>query len=129
MRRPLSIQLFRPAGAIVVRSPTDESTTIHSVEDWYDFAPPMGRRKHWKDGRSAKEVAKAWCTVKGIAAPAELLALLRSHPSTFGFRLATVIPECRTHLRGESGGPRRHDLVLFGTASAGRVLVGVEAKA
>ena len=31
---------------------------INSVDDWYNFAPPQNSSLHWKDGRSAKELAK-----------------------------------------------------------------------
>jgi len=31
---------------------------IDTLEDWYKLAPPKKADAHWKDGRSAKEVAK-----------------------------------------------------------------------
>ena len=31
---------------------------INSVDDWYKYAPPMKKDIHWKDGKSAKELAK-----------------------------------------------------------------------
>ena len=40
---------------------------IHSVDDWLRFAPPEKGESHWKDGRSAKELAKAWFPTAGIA--------------------------------------------------------------
>ena len=30
---------------------------IKSVDDWYNAAPPKNPSLHWKDGRSAKELA------------------------------------------------------------------------
>ena len=31
---------------------------IKSIDDWYNAAPPKNPSLHWKDGRSAKELAK-----------------------------------------------------------------------
>ena len=31
---------------------------ITTVEEWYQFAPPKAKGKHWKDGRSAKSLAQ-----------------------------------------------------------------------
>jgi hypothetical protein len=119
---------FEPTGALTVRSPRDESQVIASVPEWFDYAPPLGGVRHWKDGRSAKEVAKAWCSATGICVPKNLLDLIRADPSTATFEAATAIPECPTHLRGERGGRRKHDVVIFGRAGNQAVLVGVEAK-
>jgi hypothetical protein len=33
---------------------------INSVEDWFRCAPPKMGKLHWKDGRSAKELAQSW---------------------------------------------------------------------
>ena len=33
------------------------SHEIRSVEDWFEYAPPKKGERHWKDGRSAKELA------------------------------------------------------------------------
>lgn len=119
---------FESSGGVVVRSPRNEEVIISSVEGWFDEAPPLGRRRHWKDGRSAKEVAKAWCASGTVAVPADLLTLVRAHRLTEAFEPATAIPECPTHLRGEAGGRRKHDLVILGMAASRRVLIGVEAK-
>lgn len=121
--------LFTVDGPPVVRAPLDPRVVITSVEQWRAHAGPKGGDKHWKDGRSAKEVAKAWCRPDGATAvPSELLALLRSHELTIDLEIATVIPEQRTPLRGERGGHRHHDLLLLGRARGKRVVVGVEAK-
>ena len=31
---------------------------IATLNDWFRFSPPMGGEKQWKDGRSAKELAR-----------------------------------------------------------------------
>jgi hypothetical protein len=107
-------------------APARPHQEITSLEQWRDFAPPFAGPKHWVDGRSAKETAKA-CCADGIAAPPALLALLDSHPCTSEMQVATVLPEWRTSLT-DRGGPRRHDLLLLGTARGQRTVVGVEAK-
>lgn len=33
---------------------------IHNLDEWFTFCPPEGKEAHWKDGRSAKEMAKFW---------------------------------------------------------------------
>ena len=38
---------------------------IKSVDDWYNAAPPKNPSLHWKDGRSAKELAKYMTSTKG----------------------------------------------------------------
>lgn len=121
--------LFVADGPPVVRAPLDPSVVITSVEQWRAHAGPKGGDDHWKDGRSAKEVAKAWCRPGGATAvPSDLLVLLRSHELTADLEIATAIPEQRTPLRGERGGHRHHDLLLLGRAQGKRVVVGIEAK-
>jgi hypothetical protein len=102
---------------------------IRSVDDWFRYAPPRMGSQHWKDGRSAKELAKAWLKTGVPRMPDELDALLRSHPAATGFVVETAMPEMITHLDNFRGGSRNHDLVLLGRSGEQRVLVSVEAKA
>jgi hypothetical protein len=115
----------------VIVSPRDESRRIRTVEEWFEWAPPLRGDYHWADNRSAKEVAKAWCRADGTTqVPAELQALLDSNQDLGRPRVATGIPESKTRLPDTPSGPRRHDLVLLTTDSqAARTLVGLEAKA
>ena len=48
---------------------------IKSVDDWYNAAPPKNPSLHWKDGRSAKELAKYMTSTKGYM-PKEIENLL-----------------------------------------------------
>jgi len=102
---------------------------IRSVDDWFRYAPPKMGSLHWKDGRSAKELAKAWLKTGVPRMPDELGSLLRSQPLTAGFVVETAIPEKTTVLDRFGGEPRNHDLVLLGHVGGRRVLVAVEAKA
>ena len=95
---------------------------INSVNDWYDAAPPKNPSLHWKDGRSAKELAKYMTSTKGYM-PKEIediLAKLGCNPNITFYGE----PEAVTTLEGRGGG-RHHDLLLV---QENEVVVGVEAK-
>lgn len=129
---PLNPSQFEPGGGgPVVVSPRDEKREVRSVEQWLEWAGPLRGEAQWADGRSAKEVAKAWLTQDGAAAvPPDLQALLDASASLGPIRVATVIPELPTPLGDVPRGSRRHDLVLLGVDRSGcRTLVAVEAKA
>ena len=102
---------------------------IESVDDWLRLAPPARGLAHWKDGRSAKELAKAWFASGAAQVPDELAALLKSHPATAALKLESGTPEVVTKLDNYRGAARHHDLVLVGRAAGVCTLVAVEAKA
>lgn len=101
---------------------------IKSVDDWFRFAPPKQGSKHWVDGRSAKELAKAWFRTGVAKIPNELQALLDSRAVTQGFVPDLAVAELVTSLDGFGEG-RNHDLVIVGHVESGKLLVAVEAKA
>ncbi|NGQ95118.1 hypothetical protein G3578_08055 [Brevibacillus sp. SYP-B805] len=107
---------------------SNDGNRITSINDWFAYAPPAKGALHWKDGRSAKELAKAWFRTGKAEIPAELAALLQSHPVTRHFRMKIGIPEKETILDDFKGSGRNHDLVLIGETPDDRVLVAVEAK-
>lgn len=95
---------------------------INSVDDWYSVAPPKSPSLHWKDGRSAKELAKYMTSTKGYM-PKEIediLVKLGCNPNITFYGE----PEAVTSLEGRGGG-RHHDLLLV---QENEVVVGVEAK-
>jgi hypothetical protein len=107
-----------------------ETPTIRSLEEWFDLAGPQGGRDQWVPLRSAFELARAWCPENaGAMAPAGFLTMLTDHPLLEGLELREGFAEHETPLRGEHRGPRVHDLLLIGTCSEGRVVIGVEGKA
>jgi len=71
---------------------------IQSLDEWLQHAPPAKGEKHWKDGRSAKELAKAWMTPNGPKMPLDISDLLTSHPDTTGFQPEWGVPEYETEL-------------------------------
>jgi hypothetical protein len=97
---------------------------ITTLDDWLRLAPPAMGERHWKDGRSAKELARRW--LEGV--PPEVLSVLRSHPFLEDIVLTSAEPECHARLDSFSG-PRCHDLLVQGTARNQPVVMGVEGKA
>ncbi len=103
---------------------------IHSVEDWFLIAPPKEKEKHWVDGRSAKELAKAWFPKpRHEETPREFKELLESRPEISGIEFEEAEPELVTHFDNCGGEGRNADLVLLGQANGKKILVSVEAKA
>ncbi len=107
--------------------PTGE--VIRSVDGWFEHAPPEGGLKQWKDGRSAKELARRWFNREIGRIPWELGSLFRSHPATHRAVLIKGMAEHETLLDTFAGKGRQHDLLLDGFASGGSLVIGVEAKA
>ncbi len=104
--------------------------TINSVDDWFHFAPPKRPDLHWKDGRSAKELAKAWFPADGLPViPAELSSLLESSVVIGKIDLCDGEPEAVVHVDSFRGEPPNCDLLIHGTCKRGKVAIYVEAKA
>lgn len=106
------------------------SAPIRSIEDWYSHAPPRGKERHWRDGRSAKECARAWFDASSNGTvPIELAALLDSHTELAGARVASITPEHRVYFDQLPGEPRNSDVVGIATHPDGTIAFSVEAKA
>jgi hypothetical protein len=106
-----------------------KALTITSQEEWFKYAPPARGIKHWRNGRSAKELARAWFPDTGRPNfPPELKALLESNPATRNFHLSIALPELRSHF-DRHGRPSNIDLLLVGSCNRKRTVVGIEAKA
>src|SRR3954449_2208887 len=80
---------------------------IRSVRDWGRLAPPASAH-HWREHRSAFELARAW--VEGPASQ-QLHALLTSRREFTDVRLQRAIAERRSWFDDIPGGPRNHDLL------------------
>jgi len=96
------------------------------IADWRSWPRPKAER-HWRAGRSAMELARAWFTSPVPICPPEVESLLESHPVTAGVALTEGWPEYVTALP-ERGEGRNHDLLLVGCRDACGVVVSVEAK-
>jgi hypothetical protein len=101
---------------------------IGNLQAWFDVAPPKRGARHWKDCRSAKELARAWY-IEGTGAkvPAVLLALLEP----FRVASANVLgePEAQVAIDSLRGESPNLDLALTFAMLDGSLAVGVEAKA
>lgn len=98
---------------------------IDSLETWKQFAPPQGGEKQWKDGRSAKELAR-YITKSLPDLPEKLADAIDSFAPgtdnlTWAAEYVTKFPS-EEFGRGEG---RHHDMVLFNED----VFIGIEAKA
>lgn len=102
---------------------------IHSVDDWFQYSPPKQGAIQWKDGRSAKELAKSWCKGSGPAVPDEIRRILATHPLTANFEPRQATPEWQTPLDDFPGEPRNCDLLLEGISDGKKLVVAIEAKA
>lgn len=71
---------------------------IRNLDDWLRHGGPARKEEQWVDGRSAKELAKAWI---GPIVPAELTRLMESHEVTRGFVFERAIPERETPLAND----------------------------
>ena len=102
---------------------------IRSVEDWFEFAPPKRGATQWRDGRSAKELARAWFRCHTAAPPSELGLLFNSHPAFDGLVIEDAIPECQIRLDDFRGEQRNADLWLRCKRGGDTVVATIEAKA
>jgi hypothetical protein len=105
-----------------------DGTPILTVSDWQRHAPPK-LPHHWVEGRSAYELAYAWCGLSEPAMPDALQLLLDSREITRGFVPELALPEHRIPFDSFGGEPRNADLALTGSAAIGRVAITIEAKA
>lgn len=101
---------------------------ITCVDDWKRLAPPKADY-HWVEGRSAFELAHAWCGSGTAIVPSELQRILDSRNETRGLIVDEVVPEQRIAFDDHGGEPRNSDLALVGHTSSARIAVTIEAKA
>lgn len=106
------------------------NSDIQTVDDWFKFAPPKKGALQWKDGRSAKELAKAWCEgKKHPSPPEEFLQLLT--PLVNADQLADAVgwPEHQVPIDNLPGEPPNIDLAIVSDGLLGPTVICVEAKA
>jgi hypothetical protein len=99
-----------------------QNQPVQGVDNW---TRPKKPELQWKDGRSAKELAKAWFATP--VCPPAVSDLLASRPETAGITLTEGWPEYTTPLP-ERGEGRNHDLLLLGRRHNEQVVVAIEAK-
>lgn len=102
-----------------------QSNGIMTLDDWFKTSPPMGGEKQWRDGRSAKELAR-YITSALPNVPTEIEAVLSklvSHDSAFAWD-AEYITDFVSHNLGRGEG-RNHDAIMVND----EIFVGIEGKA
>jgi hypothetical protein len=100
---------------------------IRDLEDWEQRAGPK-RANQWKDGRSAKESARAWLGAPTPLLPEEIVHALSSH-ADFSTVLSWIAePEVRLPVDDRRGEPRNTDLLVTATDRNGPFLIAIEAK-
>ena len=106
-----------------------DNKPICDLETWLRLAGPKKKEAHWKDGRSAKECARAWLE-KPDCVPAEISQAIRTHPD-LGRILPgwSAEPEARVAFDSFRGEPSNLDVLLTATDEKGLIVIAVEAKA
>ena len=78
------------------------------ITKWEEWTRPK-RSYHWKPGRSAMELARAWFRDNCLSPPKEMIKLLSRHSRLTQLDFIIGIPELVTPLP-EKGEGRNHDL-------------------
>lgn len=93
---------------------------LKSVNEWRSLlADPI---KHWKDGKSAKELAKLWTNSDEL--PESVKALFPNEEITPLF----LFPEYKVDMPAQ-GNPSHNDLYVLASTRSGYMVIVVEAKA
>jgi hypothetical protein len=115
--------------AVAMAGPMDffsnDGRRLETLADWRDHVGPVSGHQ-WAEGRSARELARAW--IEGDAAT-QVTSLLTSAPGLGGLVLYRGIAEKETRFDDIRGGPRHQDLLVIGRAASDTVVIGVEGKA
>lgn len=101
----------------------DPTLRINTLEDWLIKCPPAKGEDHWRDGRSAKELAKDWITHKGC----NLLSALNKYKEFNGIIFEKGSPELETRFDSFNNG-RKHDFLLVGTRGEEKIVIAIETK-
>ena len=99
----------------------NKTVEIKDLDQWFHVAPPEGRLKQWKVGRSAMEMARFALSNEFPKVIAKLLEECGLKESAFSCE-----PEALTNFENNMGksGPRHHDLLMVGKDT----IIGIEAK-
>ena len=103
------------------------SRRLTSMDDWHRFASPK-RQIHWKDGRSAKECARAWIAAAPRMQP-DIERTIAACPDIGPLRRWHAQPEARIAIDTFRGEQPNIDVLLVVEDECGPVVVAIEAKA
>jgi hypothetical protein len=99
---------------------------ITTLDTWLLYAPPAGGEAHWRDRRSAKELARRWLPGR---IPPEIERLLQGTDAFREFVAERAYAETKTQLDRYGGNTRNHDLIVKGRIVGRCVNLDVEGKA
>lgn len=103
---------------------TPNETPIKNTLDWEKYLFSGNKKKHWKKGRSAYEIADFLLNKGGEKTIGKVLESIVGESVTFDYG----IPEMEVRFDGFGHG-REHDVGIYGITESGkRLFVGVEAK-
>lgn len=100
----------------------NKNEIIRNIDDWYRLCPPLKKNDHWKDGKSAKELAKDWIINEGQQL-FDVLNLSEEFSKT-NFKIAS--PRFKS-IFDSYRGPMQHNLLILGENKNGEVLISIEA--
>ena len=92
------------------------------------LAPPKSKI-HWKAGRSAKEVARAWLEVHDPGLPPEVARTVATNAAFGLVQKWDAEPEAKLCFDAFPGEPRNSDLLVKARDEFGPFMIAVEAKA
>lgn len=98
-----------------------------SIDEWRQFASPK-LDIHWKDGRSAKENARAWISAAPDLQP-DVAQALENCPDIGPLHRWSAEPEARISIDRFRGEQPNIDLLLVAEDKRGPMVVAIEAKA
>jgi hypothetical protein len=100
---------------------------IRSPETWMTHAPPK-KAEQQKVGRSAWELAKAWCdNLPTKQPPPAIVRLLEQYTPLVGATYECFEPECKVRFDTLRGEPRNTELAGTATARSERIAITGEA--
>lgn len=88
---------------------------IRILDTWFFNGGPAGDATHWKDYRSAKELARAWCRFGVVRSPDELSTLLSQSKLLEGWELQQAVAEMQLQFDDNRHGNRNADLAGWGS--------------
>jgi hypothetical protein len=100
---------------------------LTTIDQWHRFARPK-RDIHWKDGRSAKENARAWLDAAPSLQP-DVAQTLGACRDIGPLRQWCAEPEARVPIDTFRGEQPNIDLLLVAEDNHGPVVIAIEAKA
>lgn len=107
---------------MILHPTKNKKSTLINIYDWKEQCPPKSEI-HWKDKRSAKEMAKFWVETENQQKIVSFLS-----QSSQVVNLEYGIPEMAMKFDNYKS-PRKTDLAIFGEINSKKTLISIEGKA